>query len=176
MDHFSIAVDNIAVFKLINIPLKKFDVINQRTSYDGYFFRINIIILNEKEVEKNIKSLTYHPFYDYLNGDFINKWGGYWNLNLYRMAKKELHIAIAASLLEDLLLLHHSLRNESIYLKIRRFIARILLKDLCLNIIFWSLVILGVARVTHEGTLASKYLSVGRCRRFLKLNYLKFRA
>ncbi|MBV8801400.1 MAG: hypothetical protein JO131_00250 [Gammaproteobacteria bacterium] len=165
-----------AVFTLTNIPLKELKIINNGifTSFDTYYFQINQIYINEECVVKNSKSSEYNLMYfEELNGEFIKKWKKYWNLSLYKNAREELKIAIAASFLEDPILLDHAIKIKMGFLqRIRVRIVRVLLRDKVLKILFWTVLILNLAKVTINGELKSKYFSVEKFRRFFRLKYL----
>lgn len=168
--------DNVAVFTLTNIPLKELRIVNNRvfTSFDTYYFQINQIHIKKECVVKDIKSLEYNLMYfEELNGEFIKKWGRYWNLSLYKSAREEFKIAIAASFLEDPILLSNAIKMEFLQ-RVRVGIVRVLLRDKCLRFLFWSLLILNLAKVTINGELKSKYFSVEKFRRFFRLKYPSF--
>lgn len=168
--------NNVAVFTLTNIPLKELRIINNNvfTSFDTYYFQINQIYINEENMVRNSKSLEYNLMYfEELNGEFIKKWGRWWNLSLYKSAREEFKIAIAASFLEDPILLSNTIK-KSFLQRMRVSIVRAILTDKCLRFLFWSSLILNLAKVTINEELKSKYFSVEKFRRFFRLKYPPF--
>lgn len=174
--HFSF--DKVAVFSLTNIPIKKISVIDNKivTSIDSYYFHINQICVNGKCTRENVKCRTYPVvFHEELNGEFIYKWGAYWNLSLYKRARENFAIAIAGAFLEDAILRHKEIRiNLGFFQQVRAYFVRMLIKDGCLRFLFWSALALNIAKVTSDGDLKSKYFCVENCRKLLRLKYLSF--
>lgn len=159
--------DNIAVFTLTSIPLKELIVTNDYifTSFDTYFFQINQINVNDNIAIKNLKSKEYDLLYfEELNGEFIKKWGSWWNLTLYKRAKNEFKLAIAASFLEDAIFLHGGIKM-SFSQNVRVMVVKFLLISTCQNFIFWASLVLNLSRVTNDGRLKSKYFSVWKLRK-----------
>jgi hypothetical protein len=168
--------DSTAVYNPSNIPLQNRWINknnNISSSYDRFYIRLNKLHLNDKEIIKPYRTLTYHlMYYDFLNGRTEFKWGKYWNLTFLENVKKEFHIAIVGAFIESSIMMYEPYsgrrRNLSFAQETRKLLIKLLTIPWVLSLIFWFSLICRISYLTPDGNIKSRYLSVISVRKLLK--------
>ena len=145
------------LFTLHNIPIQEIFVEREGiyTSYESMTVEVLEIISRHEPLPIHSASSPYFTptHYSYLNEDYAEKWGYFWNLGLYTSAKEELHIAIRYFFGVDLIPVWG--RQRTLWDKIRLSICWMLTHRRVLNQIFWTALIFRVIKIDDNGEITS---------------------
>lgn len=172
--------DKVIIFNLTNIPLIELSFIQNsknnhlyvKSSFKSYYIRVNELFIDHKIIHQNVSTPIYNlTHFRLLNGEFTTKWNECWDLSFYMEAKHQLKLKILASFLEDISLYFNVFAKykKTSGQKIRLGLVKFLTMEKVLDFLFWATIVLHITYVTDDGNIKSKFFSVDRFRKILRL-------